>query len=91
MKAIKWQQDVQVEDVSLQGQISPLPLPSGELQLKVANAKYQDYLIDKVLLNFDGEQQQHALTLDLESNIASTKLAIKGALQDKPELMWKVR
>ncbi|WFB48458.1 translocation/assembly module TamB domain-containing protein [Vibrio coralliilyticus] len=89
VKAIKWQQDVQVEGVSLQGQISPMPLPSGELQLKVANAKYQDYLIDKVLLNFDGEQQQHALTLDLESNIASTKLAIKGALQDKPELMWK--
>ncbi|NRB67516.1 MAG: translocation/assembly module TamB [Vibrio sp.] len=89
VKAIKWQQDVQVEDVSLQGQISPLPLPSGELQLRVARAKYQDYLIDKVLLNFDGEQQQHALTLDLESNIASTKLAIKGALQDKPELMWK--
>ncbi|USD32851.1 MULTISPECIES: autotransporter assembly complex protein TamB [Vibrio] len=88
-KAIKWQQEVSVQSVALKGQISPLPLPSGELKLQVANTHYQDYLIDTIALNFDGEQKQHTLRLDVDSNLASTKLAIQGALQDTPELAWK--
>ncbi|MFW7524616.1 translocation/assembly module TamB domain-containing protein [Vibrio ostreicida] len=87
-QSLKWQQDLSVASLLVEGKLSPLPLPSGKLKVQVVNAKYQDYLLDKLELNFDGAQQ-HKLTLDMSSNIVSAELALQGTLEDKPALTWK--
>ncbi|OAJ94651.1 autotransporter assembly complex protein TamB [Vibrio bivalvicida] len=88
-KAIDWQQQAQISKLSMKGNITPLPTPSGQLALKVNQAKYQDKVIDDVSLNFTGSQQKHQLNLDVNSNIVSTSLALTGSLTDKPELVWQ--
>lgn len=88
VEALDWQQQAQIEKVALKGNVAPLPAPAGQLSLQVTKAKYQDYLVDDVSLNFSGNQQQHQVQLDVTSNIASTSLALNGVLVDKPDLAW---
>ncbi|WP_391088434.1 translocation/assembly module TamB domain-containing protein [Vibrio sp. NH-UV-68] len=89
LDAIDWQQQAQVEKVTLNGRVTPLPTPEGRLALKVTQAHYQDYTVDDLRLNLNGSQQAHDLILDVSSNIASTQLTLSGALDDKPELAWR--
>ncbi|CAK4069734.1 translocation/assembly module TamB domain-containing protein [Vibrio sp. 16] len=86
--SVDWQQQAQVQHITLKGEITPLPAPSGDLSLVVKSASYQDYVIDDVELRFNGSQQSHRLTLDVISNIASTSLALAGTLTDKPDIAW---
>lgn len=88
-KGIDWQKQAQISQLSLKGNVTPLPTPSGQVALKVNQAKYQDKVIENVSLNFAGSQQEHQLNLDVNSNIVSTSLALTGSLTDKPELVWQ--
>lgn len=86
---VDWQGEANVQRVSIKGDVTPLPAPTGSLNLSVKQAKYQDYIVDDVRLDFAGSQQAHRLTLDVKSNLASTSLALNGALTDKPEISWQ--
>ncbi len=86
--AIDFQKQAKVKHVMLTGDITPLPKPKGNVKLKVTGGAYQDYRIEDVLLTFSGEQSRHNLTLDVDSNVASTSLALVGSLNDKPDLNW---
>lgn len=86
---LNWQQTASIQRAVLDGNISPLPLPKGNLNLKVTNAKYQQDVIDEATLKFSGTQEVHRLTVDVLSNIVSTSLLLTGALQDKPSLNWQ--
>ncbi|KJY82019.1 hypothetical protein TW81_15135 [Vibrio galatheae] len=87
--SIDWRKQAQVKQISLTGDVTPLPAPGGTLSVKVNKAQYQDYLVDRAQLDFSGSEQQHRLTLDVNSNIASTSLALSGALTQKPQLQWQ--
>tara|TARA_Y100001956_G_scaffold45192_1_gene43990 strand:+ start:4404 stop:8153 length:3750 start_codon:yes stop_codon:yes gene_type:complete len=86
--SVDWQQQAQVQHVTLKGDVSPLPAPSGDLKLVVKEASYQDYIVDDVELAFSGTQKAHQLTLDVTSNVASTSLALSGSLIEKPDILW---
>lgn len=86
--SIAWQQDAKVKHVTLTGNVTPLPKPQADLRLKVTEASYQDQLINSVVMRFSGEQKEHELTLDVQSDIVSTSLNIQGGLKDKPSLLW---
>lgn len=88
---LDWQQQAQVDKVRLNGNLSPFPDLKGRLALKVANARYQDYLIDDISLLLTGSQQQHDLKLGVNSNLASTSLALSGSLTAQPQLEWSGR
>jgi len=87
--SIDWQQQAQLAKLSIKGKVTPLPAPSGQLALKVTQARYQDSVVENASLNFQGSQQQHQLNLELVSNVASTSLALTGSLTDKPALVWQ--
>ncbi|RTZ14287.1 translocation/assembly module TamB [Vibrio aquaticus] len=89
VKSIDWQGEAKVEQVTLKGDITPLPEPVGNLALKVKNAQYQENVLDDVALLFNGSQKQHQLKLDVTSNIVSTSLALNGSLKNEPDLSWK--
>ncbi|WP_394146057.1 autotransporter assembly complex protein TamB [Vibrio atypicus] len=86
--SLDWKQQATVKHVTLKGNVTPLPAPSGDLELKISDATYQDHVIDEVSLVFNGTQKAHQLTLDVVSNIASTSLALAGSLVDKPDISW---
>lgn len=88
-QSIDWQQQAQVERVKLKGQVTPLPTPNAKLALQVTNARYQGNVVDSVLLKVAGSQAEHELSLDVNSNIASTSLALSGSLTDKPDIAWQ--
>ncbi len=87
-KTLAWQNQAQVESIHLAGQVQPLPTPQGELALTVNNARYDDVDISSVKLRFNGNQQQHKLSLDLLSNLVSTSLAVSGQLKQQPNWLW---
>ncbi|MCY9805743.1 translocation/assembly module TamB [Vibrio scophthalmi] len=86
---IDWRGEAQVKSVRLQGDVVPLPLPHGKVNLKVAQINYQGNLIDDVELNIGGNQDAHELSLEVNSELLSTRLAISGNLTDKPHLVWQ--
>lgn len=86
--SIDFQQQAQVQHVTLTGQVTPLPEAKGNLTLKVNGGVYQDYRVDDVVLNVSGNQAAHSLTLDVDSNIASTSLALSGGLNEQPNYRW---
>lgn len=87
--SIDWQQQAGIKHLTLQGEVMPFPAPSGNIQLNVTQAHYQDYVIDDAALTFDGTELSHKLTLAVESNIVSTELALTGSIKDKAELVWQ--
>ncbi|MEZ8101939.1 autotransporter assembly complex protein TamB [Vibrio bivalvicida] len=88
-RGIDWQQQAKLAKLSIKGNVTPLPAPSGQLAVKVTQVKYQDTVVDDASFNFQGSQQQHQLNLDLTSNIASTSLALTGSLTDNQDLIWQ--
>lgn len=87
--SIDWQQQAQIKHLTMVGDITLLPAPSGDLKLVVKDAAYQDYIVDDIELAFKGTQQDHQLTLDVLSNLASTSLAVSGSMKNKPDVVWK--
>ncbi len=87
--SLDWQQQAKVKHMTLTGNVKPLPVPSANLRLGVKQASYQDQLIESVILQVSGDQKAHDVSLDVESDIVSTRLALNGSLQDQPSLFWK--
>ena len=86
---VGWGEETNAQDVELKGELSPLSKLSADIKLSILGVKYQNYYIDHVLLNAEGDEQKHTLNLDLKSNIASTKFTVQGAIERTPELVWK--
>lgn len=86
--AIDFQQQYKVKHITLSGDVTPLPEPKGNITLELEGGEYQDYLLQDLLLNFNGDQSQHNLTLDVDSNLVSTSLVLSGSLTDKPSIKW---
>ncbi|MFA0415716.1 translocation/assembly module TamB domain-containing protein [Vibrio renipiscarius] len=86
---IDWRGEAEVKSARLQGNVIPLPLPHGKVSLNVEHIKYQDNVIDDIALTIGGNQDAHELSLEVNSDVASTRLAISGNLTDKPNLVWQ--
>lgn len=87
-KQVKWQQQASIESLSLAGRVTPMPQPQADVTLNIAALRYQETLLDSILLSVSGSEKQHQLRLDVASDIASTSLAISGRLTQKPEMVW---
>jgi len=85
----EWQQEASLQQLLLKGRVQPLPVPQGDLSLSATQLRYQDQLIDSVALDFKGHEQEHQLTLDLLSELASASLKLTGSLQQQPQLRWQ--
>ncbi|MBA5764544.1 translocation/assembly module TamB [Vibrio sp. 404] len=85
---IDWQNELQVASVQLAADVVPLPAPHGEANIVVKGVSYQGTQIDAITLDATGTEQAHEVTLDVDSNVVSTSLALSGSLTSKPELNW---
>lgn len=86
---IKWQDQATLNSLNLKGSVTPLPQAKANLALHIQGAKYQDNQLDDLMLKVLGTQQQHNVTLDVDSNLAQISLALDGSLKDKPVMDWK--
>ncbi|MGD8111978.1 autotransporter assembly complex protein TamB [Vibrio sp. TRT 17S01] len=89
INSVKWQDLASIEHISVYGDVKPLPDPMGSLKLTVNRAHYEDNVLNDARLEFSGNQQRHELTLDVNSNVVTTRLALNGTMLNKPSLVWK--
>ncbi|NAW78958.1 translocation/assembly module TamB [Vibrio sp. V33_P6A3T137] len=85
---LAWLNEATIRELSLVGQLTPLPLPQADLHLSVADIHYQDQTIESLLLSLSGQQEQHHLTLEVNSPIVSSQLAITGRLTESTNWRW---
>ncbi|USD64980.1 translocation/assembly module TamB domain-containing protein [Vibrio sp. SCSIO 43136] len=85
---LKYQQLAQVESLKLNGEIQPLPVPTGNIDLVVNQSLIEGQAIDLVALSFSGNEDQHSLDLNVLSDIVSTHLLLSGSLEQEP-LKWQ--
>ncbi|MBM7037333.1 autotransporter assembly complex protein TamB [Vibrio ulleungensis] len=77
-----------LNSLSLKGDLTPLPSPSGDISLNVNQLQVNQQDIDSIALGFVGSQDQHTLRLDIQSEMVSGGLSIRGGLKLEPDLNW---
>ncbi|TNY89831.1 hypothetical protein CGK61_05815, partial [Vibrio parahaemolyticus] len=88
LNQINWQQQANVETITLKGDVTPLPAPKANLSLIANNITYDDIKVDSADLEVSGDEKLHQLTLDVVSDLVSTSLEIEGTFKQKPEMIW---
>ncbi len=88
LNQINWQQQANVETITLKGDVTPLPVPKANLSLIANNITYDDIKVDSADLEVSGDEKLHQLTLDVVSDLVSTSLEIEGTFKQKPEMIW---
>ncbi|EMB9235087.1 translocation/assembly module TamB [Vibrio alginolyticus] len=88
LNQINWQQQANVETITLKGDVKPLPAPKANISLIANNITYDDIIVDSADLEVSGDEKLHQLTLDVVSDLVSTSLEIEGTFQQKPEMIW---
>ncbi|EDP58348.1 translocation/assembly module TamB domain-containing protein [Vibrio sp. AND4] len=88
LNQVNWQQQAQVETITLKGDVTPLPAPKADVSLIAKNISYDDIKIDSADLEVSGDEKLHQLTLDVVSDVVSSSLEIAGTLKQKPQMIW---
>ncbi|HHX8463999.1 TPA: autotransporter assembly complex protein TamB [Vibrio diabolicus] len=88
LNQVNWQQQANVENITLKGDVTPLPAPKANLSLIANNITYDDIKVDSADLEVSGDEKMHQLTLDVVSDIVSTSLEIEGSFIQKPQMIW---
>ncbi|WP_428774956.1 autotransporter assembly complex protein TamB [Vibrio sp.] len=86
---LTWQDQLAIDQISMRGQVQPLPDINADIKLAVRQVRYQQQIVQRVNLSLTGNQQQHDLALDVRSEYGSTSLALQGGLQLEPVLGWQ--
>lgn len=73
--------------LTVKGEVSPLPAPSGDIVLQARKGHYQAHTLNNLTLHFSGNEQLHRLSLDTVTDIASAKLQVQGGLEKQN--LWK--
>jgi translocation and assembly module TamB len=77
-----------VENITLKGDVTPMPTPEANLSLVAKNITYDDVKLDSADLELSGDEKLHQLTLDVVSDVVSASLEIEGSFKQKPEMIW---
>lgn len=79
---IDWNnKEATLQSLTLKGNVSPLPAPSGNIELNAKNGQFQKNKLQTLSLKFDGSEQSHQLSLDAITDIVSTNLRVQGGLK----------
>ncbi|MDL4916005.1 MAG: translocation/assembly module TamB domain-containing protein [Enterobacterales bacterium endosymbiont of Blomia tropicalis] len=84
---LRWQQ-LQINRVTLDGDVRSSDQIAGKLQLRVEQLKQDALNINLLTLNADGNEKQHQLKLDVQGKPVSGQLALNGSF-DRKEQRWK--
>ncbi len=85
---LNYNEQLNVEQFGLDGEVTPLPIPHGQLALVVDNINANGQLINQIKLSFQGTQQQHSLTLAMDSELINGGFKIAGGIEDESQLQW---
>lgn len=88
LNQVSWQQQATVENITLKGDVTPMPIPEANLSLVAKNITYDEVKVDSANLELSGDEKLHQLTLDVVSDVVSTSLEIEGSFKQKPEMIW---
>ncbi|WP_070963349.1 autotransporter assembly complex protein TamB [Vibrio sonorensis] len=85
---VQWQDQIAIASLKINGDLQPTPQPNGQLQVELLDAIVAEQKIQSLIINFDGEQEKHSLSVDLLSDLISTSIAVNGGLKLDPKLVW---
>ncbi|WP_017347433.1 autotransporter assembly complex protein TamB [Pantoea sp. A4] len=84
---LRWQQ-LSIQRVALEGDVSSSEQIGGKLQLRVDRLQQDALKIQSLLLKANGDEKQHQLTLAVQGEPVSGQLAINGSF-DRATQHWK--
>lgn len=86
-RGLRWQQ-MQINRVTLNGDVRSGEQVAGKLQLRVEQLKQDALNISLLTLNADGNEHQHQLKLNVQGKPVSGQLALNGSFDRQTE-RWK--
>ncbi|WP_194090248.1 autotransporter assembly complex protein TamB [Vibrio hibernica] len=78
-----------LKSLSIKGEVSPLPAPSGDISLLASQGKYQNRTLETLKLRFVGDEAKHQLDFDAITDIVATHFVLTGGVSDKSKTHWK--
>lgn len=87
-KDVAWQESIILKSLSVVGGITASEHIEVGLELFAESLLVEGQLIDKVEVAISGTEREHRLTLDLSSEVLSSRLVLSGDLSDKELLKW---
>ncbi|OEF04281.1 autotransporter assembly complex protein TamB [Vibrio genomosp. F10] len=85
---IDWREESSLQQLTISGDLKPLPEPYADLHLQASTIQYQNNVVDSVDLKLAGSLNDHNLMLEVGSDSVATNLAISGGLQQEPTPSW---
>jgi translocation and assembly module TamB len=86
---IKWQKQLSIRKIAIDGKVTPMPAPKGQLNLVVDELIYLENRVAKSSFNFKGTGEDHRFDFNIDSDMVSGSLSAAGGLFDTPNPNWK--
>ena len=79
-EALGWEELASLDQLTLKGQITPMPLLDADVSLTASGGRYDTFTLKNLSLQFQGSEKQHQLVLDVDAEPVSTALQLQGEL-----------
>lgn len=84
---LKWDKEATLKKASIKGYVVPMPKLNADLSIDLTKGKYKKQLLEALNIKFRGKEENHRLSVALDSNVIDSYLVIDGALNRKKG--WK--
>lgn len=81
--------DATLKSLSIKGEVTPLPTPSGDISLLATQGKYQEHSLETLKLRFSGSEVKHQLDFDAITDIVATRFVLTGGVSAQSKTHWK--
>lgn len=82
-QGLAWEKLAKLQQFSLKGKVTPLPVLSANIALNAQNGQYNAVDLSHLALNFNGTEAKHSLTLDVQGKPVSANIALTGDFNPK--------
>lgn len=84
---LKWKKEATLKKASINGYIVPMPKINADLRVDLSKGQYKKQILEALNIKFNGKEESHRLSVNLDSNVVDSYLVIDGALDRKKA--WK--
>ena len=84
---LKWEKSAYLKNFSINGNVSPLPVPQANLSIKAQEGHYNAETLKSLDIEFHGTEKSHHLSINMQAKPVSVNLTASGDFD--PKTGWK--